>query len=175
MSEMREQPGGYFVHTSSFVDDADPGRNLAAPVIGEGTRIWHFSHVCPGAVIGKNVMIGQGCYIGPGVVIEDGVKIQNGNSLYEGITVKRNAFVGPHCTFTNDRNPVAADHREKGEWLEQTVLEEDSSLGAGTVIRCGITVGKGARTGAGSLVTKDIPAGELWVSQALPASKMPDK
>jgi UDP-2-acetamido-3-amino-2,3-dideoxy-glucuronate N-acetyltransferase len=162
--ELIQTPEGYFYHESAYVDEGSE--------IGEGTKIWHFSHVCPGAKIGRNCVIGQGCYIGPGVVIGDNCKVQNGNSLYEGIVLEDGAFIGPHCAFTNDRNPVAVDTRTKEEWLEHTLLKKNCALGAGTVVRCGITIGEGARTGAGTLVVKDIPDGELWVSKALPAEPM---
>ena len=122
--------------------------------IGEGTRIWHFVHVRGGAKIGKNCNIGKSVYIDVGVEIGNNVKIQNFASIYRGVKIEDDVFIGPSVTFTNDLYPRAFI------WSEQkivpTVVRRGASIGAGSTILCGITIGEYAMVGAGSVVTRDV-------------------
>jgi acetyltransferase-like isoleucine patch superfamily enzyme len=134
----------YYVHPSSIVDDGAE--------IGEGTKIWHFSHICSGAKIGKHCSFGQNVYVAPGVVIGDYVRVQNGVSLYTGLVIEDYCFIGPHAVFTNDRNP-----RSCGPWkLEQTFLRRGASVGANASVVCGIEMGEFSMAGCGSVVTRTV-------------------
>lgn len=131
-------------------------------VIGEGTQIWLFCQVRDGAKIGKNCIFGKGVYVDNDVVIGDNVKIQNNVSVYVGVTIDDGVFVGPHVCFTNDKVPraVNADMTVKGvhDWkVTPTRVKSGAALGANSTIVCGITVGKWAMVGSGSVVTKDVP------------------
>ena len=137
----------YYVHPSSYVDDG--------AVIGEGTKIWHFSHVQQGAVIGRHCSLGQNVNVGRGVHIGDGTRIQNNVSIYEGVTLERNVFCGPSCVFTNVLVPRAA-FPVHGHSLP-TVVREGASLGANCTIVCGHTIGRCAMIAAGAVVTADVP------------------
>ena len=143
----------YFVHESSYVDDGCR--------IGTGTKIWHFSHIMSGCVIGKNCNIGQNVVISPDVVLGDNCKIQNNVSVYTGVRCEQDVFLGPSMVFTNVINPRAAVSR-KDEYRE-TILRRGCSVGANATIVCGHTLGAYCLIGAGSVVTKDVPAGELWL------------
>jgi UDP-2-acetamido-3-amino-2,3-dideoxy-glucuronate N-acetyltransferase len=136
----------YFVHSSAIIDDG--------AVIGEGTRIWHFSHVMPEAVIGSRCIIGQNSFIDNNVKIGDGVKIQNNVSVYDGVVLEDDVFVGPSVVFTNVINPRSGIER-KNEF-KNTLLKKGVTVGANTTIICGVTIGEYAFIGAGSVVTKDI-------------------
>lgn len=136
----------YFLHESSYVD--------GGVLIGEGTKIWHFSHIQSGAIIGKNCTIGQNINIADGVVIGDNVKIQNNVSIYKGVVVEDDVFVGPSVVFTNVINPRAFIER-KNEY-KNTVIKKGASVGANATIICGNDVGKYSLVGAGSVVTKDV-------------------
>lgn len=128
--------------------------------IGEGTKVWHFTHICRGARIGKNCVISQGCYVGPNVVIRNGCRIQNGVSIFEGVTLEDSVFVGPNATFTNDRYPPS----EKGTaWLRMTHVCKGAVIGANATIVCPCIIGTGAFVGAGAVVTKDVRDGETVV------------
>ena len=137
----------YFVHESSYVDDGC--------TIGEGTKIWHFSHIMKGCTIGRNCNIGQNVVISPGVVLGNGVKIQNNVSVYTGVICEDGVFLGPSCVFTNVINPRAFIER-KNEY-RKTVIKKGASIGANATIVCGHNIGKYAFVGAGSVVTKDVP------------------
>ncbi len=129
-------------------------------VIGEGSSIWHFSHVRSGAHIGSDCIIGHAVYIDEGVNVGSRVKIQNKVSIYQGVTVGDDVFVGPHVCFTNDMYPRAFNP----DWeITKTVVERGVSIGANSTIRCGITIGEFAMIAAGSIVTKDVPAFALVV------------
>ena len=137
----------YFVHYSSIVDN---GAN-----IGDDTKIWHFSHICSKAIIGKNVIIGQNCYIDNNVIIGDDCKIQNNVSIYDGVTIGNNVFVGPSVVFTNDLYPKA--HHPNNLWnIKKTIINNYCSIGANSTIICGVTLHTGCLIGAGSVVTKDV-------------------
>ena len=135
------------VPTTSIVDET--------AVIGEGTRIWNFVHVREKAEIGKDCILGDYVYVGRGVKIGNKVKLQNRATVYEGATIGDNVFVGPHVTFTNDFYPRSFNTDWK---ITKTHVKEGASIGARTVIVCGVTIGEYALIGAGSVVTKDIPA-----------------
>jgi UDP-2-acetamido-3-amino-2,3-dideoxy-glucuronate N-acetyltransferase len=137
----------YFLHDSAFVDD-----NVE---IGEGTTVWHVSHVLRNCRIGKDCRIGQNVVIGPNVRIGDRVKIQNNVSVYEGVTLEDGVFCGPSMVFTNVYNP-RSDIRRMDE-LRQTLVRRGATLGANCTVICGITVGKYAFVGAGAVVTRDVP------------------
>lgn len=137
----------YFVHESSYVDEPCE--------IGEGTKIWHFSHLMSGCIVGKNCNIGQNVVISPQVKLGDNVKIQNNVSVYTGVVCEDDVFLGPSCVFTNVINPRSHINR-KSEY-RQTLLKRGSSVGANSTIVCGHTIGKYALIGAGSVVTKDVP------------------
>ena len=137
----------YFVHESSYVDDGAR--------IGKGTKIWHFCHVMPGAVIGERCSLGQNVVVMPGTRIGTNVKIQNNVSIYEGVELDDDVFCGPSCVFTNVPNPRAMYPRG-GEYVP-TLVREGASIGANATIVCGVTIGRHAFVGAGSVVTTDVP------------------
>jgi len=138
----------YFVHESSYADEPTN--------IGDGTKIWHFSHIMPNAQIGDNCSIGQNVNVGSKAVIGNGCKIQNNVSIYDDVILEDDVFCGPSMVFTNVMNPRAFVVR-KDEYKE-TRLCKGASVGANATIVCGTTVGEYAFVGAGSTVTKDVPA-----------------
>lgn len=138
----------YFVHESSYVDEPCE--------IGEGTKIWHFSHVLKGAKIGKHCSIGQNVNIGGAAVVGNGVKIQNNVSVYDAVVIEDDVFCGPSMVFTNVFNPRSFIVR-KNEYKE-TRIKRGASIGANATVVCGYTIGEYAFIGAGSVVAKDVPA-----------------
>ncbi len=144
---MTQDKRSYFAHESAYVDEPC--------TIGAGTRIWHFSHIMPGAQIGRDCNLGQNVYVGPGVVIGDRVKIQNNVSLYPGVTLEDDVFCGPSCVFTNVINPRSQIVRHS-EFLP-TRVRRGATIGANATIVCGSTVGQYAFIGAGALVRRDAP------------------
>ena len=138
----------YFKHESSYVDEGVE--------VGEGTKIWHFCHVMSGAKIGKNCSLGQNVNVGGKAIIGDGVKIQNNVSVYDNVVIEDGVFCGPSCVFTNVINPRAFVERKHA--YKQTVIKRGASIGANATVVCGVTVGEYALIGAGSVVTKDVPA-----------------
>ena len=146
------------IHPSSVVDE---GAQL-----GEGTRVWHFSHVCAGARIGAGCSLGQGVYVGNDVQIGRGVKIQNNVSVYDAVTLEDEVFCGPSVVFTNVHNPRSAVPR-KAEY-RRTLIRHGASLGANATIVCGVTVGEHAFVGAGAVVTRDVP--DFALMAGVPAS-----
>jgi len=138
----------YFVHESSYIDDGVE--------IGEGTKIWHFCHAIDGSRIGKNCSFGQNCVIGPNAIIGDNVKAQNNISLYDGVVIEDDVFIGPSAVFTNVINPRSFIVR-KNEY-KKTIVKKGASLGANCTVVCGVTIGEYAFVGAGSTVTRDVPA-----------------
>lgn len=137
----------YFIHPSSVVDE-----NVS---IGKGTKIWHFSHILSGSVIGPGCVIGQNVMIGPDVRVGKGCKIQNNVSIYKGIEIEDEVFCGPSMVFTNVINPRAFIERK--EEFKRTLIKKGATLGANCTIVCGNTVGSYAMVGAGAVVTKDVP------------------
>lgn len=125
--------------------------------IGEGTKIWHFSHVQSGAKIGKKCVLGQNVNVGNNVKIGNFVKIQNNVSVYEGVTLEDYVFCGPSMVFTNIIDPRSKYPQVGSEYYIKTLVKEGASLGANCTIVCGNTIGRFAFVGAGSVVTKDVP------------------
>jgi len=129
--------------------------------IGEGSRIWHFTHVCAGARIGRNCSLGQGVFVGNDVRIGNNVKIQNNVSVYDAVTLEDDVFCGPNMVFTNVYNPrsaVTRKHEYRG-----TLVRRGATLGANCTVVCGVTVGEYAFVGAGAVVNRDVPAYALMV------------
>ena len=150
----------YFLHKTSFAD---------LPVnVGNGTKIWHFCHICRGATIGDNCSIGQNCYISGRAVIGDGCRLQNNVSIYDLVTLEDQVFCGPSVVFTNDLNPRAA-YPKHGKWIP-TLVKKGASLGANSTILCGIVIGRHAMVAAGAVVTKDVP--DYAVMAGVPARQM---
>lgn len=137
------------IHSTAIVDS-----NV---IIGEGTKIWAYSHISSGARIGKNCVIGEGVHVGPNVVIGDGCKIQNHSLLYEGVVLEDLVFLGPNTITTNDYLPqVGGDWKSNGRF-RQTIFKKGCSIGANSTIVCGVTIGCDSLVGAGSVVTRNVP------------------
>jgi UDP-2-acetamido-3-amino-2,3-dideoxy-glucuronate N-acetyltransferase len=143
----------YIAHPTSVIDD---GCN-----IGDGTRIWHFSHIMVGCEIGENCNIGQNVFIASGVKIGSNVKIQNNVSLYTGVVCEDDVFLGPSMVFTNVINPRSAVIR-KDEY-KSTIIRKGASIGANATLVCGNEIGEYAFIGAGAVVTKNVPAFALVI------------
>lgn len=137
----------FFVHTSSIID--------ANVIVGKATKIWHFSHVSSGAIVGDNCTIGQNVFIGNDVSIGNGVKIQNNVSVFRGVTIEADVFIGPSAVFTNVLNPRSFIER-KSEF-SSTHVKKGASVGANATIVCGNTIGEYALIGAGAVVTQHVP------------------
>ena len=150
----------YFSHETAIIDD-----NCE---IGEGTKIWHFSHIMPNCVIGENCNIGQNVVVSPEVILGKNVKIQNNVSIYSGVICEDDVFLGPSMVFTNVTNPRSAVNR-RGEYAK-TVVKKGASIGANATIVCGHDIGEYAFIGAGAVVTKTVPAYALVVGN--PAKQM---
>jgi UDP-2-acetamido-3-amino-2,3-dideoxy-glucuronate N-acetyltransferase len=156
----------FTVHQSAYVDEQ--------VVIGRGTKVWHFTHILSGSVVGENCSIGQNVVIGPDVTVGENCKIQNNVSLYKGVELERGVFCGPSCVFTNVLNPRAEVER-KDEFLK-TKVKRGATIGANATIVCGNELGEYCMVGAGAVVTNDVPAFALmigiparrkgWVSRA---------
>lgn len=143
----------YQKHSSAIVDEGAQ--------IGEGSRVWHFVHVCGGAKIGRNVSMGQNVFIGNKVTIGDNCKIQNNVSVYDNVHLEEGVFCGPSMVFTNVYNPRSLIER-KDEYRD-TLIKTGATLGANCTIVCGVTVGEFSFVGAGAVVNKDVPAYALMV------------
>ena len=128
--------------------------------VPENTNIWQFCVVLPKAKIGENCNICSHCFIENDVTIGDNVTIKCGVQVWDGITIEDDVFVGANVTFTNDRYPKS---RNAGWKHEKTLIKRGASIGAGSTILCGVTIGENAMVGIGSVVIKDVPAGEVWV------------
>jgi UDP-2-acetamido-3-amino-2,3-dideoxy-glucuronate N-acetyltransferase len=140
--------GSWHRHESSYVDEG--------AIVGPGTKIWHFSHVMGGAKIGEKCSIGQNVNVGGKAVIGNGVKIQNNVSVYDDVIIEDEVFCGPSCVFTNVINPRAFVER-KNEY-KRTLVRRGASIGANATIVCGSSLGEYSFVGAGSVVTRDVPA-----------------
>ncbi|MDP7740292.1 MAG: acyltransferase, partial [Lentisphaeria bacterium] len=123
--------------------------------IGEGSKIWHFSHILHHSRLGRECVVGQNVSVGPDVVIGDGCKLQNNVSVYKGVTLEDNVFCGPSCVFTNVYNPRAFIERK--EEFRPTLVKLGATLGANATIICGATIGRYAMIGAGAVVRDDVP------------------
>lgn len=143
------------MRTRSFHETAD----VQSEQIGEGTTIWQFCVVLPGARIGRDCNVNALCFVENDVVLGDRVTVKSGVYIWDGVRLEDDVFVGPNVTFTNDLFPRSKAPPER---FVPTVVKRGASLGAGSTIICGVTVGEGAMVGAGSVVTRDVPAGELW-------------
>lgn len=137
----------YFVHPSAIVDQPCE--------IGEGTKVWHFSHVMKGVKIGKKCIFGQNCHVAENVVIGDFVKVQNNVSIYTGTEIEDYVFLGPSCVLTNVTNPRSEINRHS--LYERTLIKRGASIGANATVVCGVTIGMYAFIAAGSVVTRDVP------------------
>jgi UDP-2-acetamido-3-amino-2,3-dideoxy-glucuronate N-acetyltransferase len=157
---------GAFVHESAYVDEPCQ--------IGEGTKVWHFSHLLAGTRIGRHCTLGQNVMVGPDVTVGDGCKIQNNVSVYRGVTLEDGVFCGPSCVFTNVANPRAGVDRSAE--LRPTTVGRGATIGANATVVCGHRIGPWAMVAAGAVVTADVPAHALvagvparrigWVSHA---------
>ncbi len=143
----------YFAHETAVID--------AGCTIGEGTKIWHFSHVMPDCTIGESCNIGQNVVISPQVVLGRNVKVQNNVSIYTGVICEDDVFLGPSMVFTNVTNPRSAVNR-KSEYAK-TLVKKGASIGANATIVCGHDIGRFAFIGAGAVVTKHVPDYALLV------------
>jgi acetyltransferase-like isoleucine patch superfamily enzyme len=139
-----------YIHPTAVVDKTAK--------IGKGSKIWHFAHVRENAEIGRDCVFGHSVYVGKGVKIGNGVKLENRTTIYQGVRVENKVFVGPHVTFTNDPYPrsFSTDWR-----IVETLVKNGASIGAGSVVICGVTIVEYAMIGAGSVVTNDIPSHAL--------------
>jgi UDP-2-acetamido-3-amino-2,3-dideoxy-glucuronate N-acetyltransferase len=147
----------YFKHETAVIDE---------PVnIGDGTKVWHFSHISEQANIGKNVIIGQNVFIGKGVVIGNGCKIQNNVSVYAGVTLEDDVFIGPSVVFTNVNMP-RANIEQKNKFLK-TLVKKGATIGANSTIICGNVLGENCFIGAGSLLNKNVE--DYSLTYGLPA------
>jgi len=124
--------------------------------VGEGTRIWAFANVKNGAVIGRSCNICDGCYVEKGAVLGNHVTLKNGVNVFDGVTLEDDVFCGAHTAFINDRNPRS--NRGDAWTLERTTVKKGATIGSNSTILCGITIGEYAFVGAGSVVTRDVPA-----------------
>ena len=136
----------YFAHETAVIDEGC--------LIGEGTRIWHFSHIMTGASIGKSCNLGQNVVVSPDVVLGNNVKVQNNVSIYTGVICEDDVFLGPSMVFTNVTNPRSAVVRK--DQYKKTLVKKGATIGANATIICGITIGEFAFIGAGAVVNKDV-------------------
>ena len=136
--------GEIFIHPQAIVE---------SPMIGEGTRVWAFTHVLKTARLGKNCNVGEQCYIESGVIVGDDVVIKNGVSLWEGVRIEDRVFLGPSCVFTNDPVPRSKLFKPRSS----TIVREGASIGANATILCGLEIGIYALVGAGAVVTRSVP------------------
>ncbi|ANF26719.1 UDP-2-acetamido-3-amino-2,3-dideoxy-D-glucuronate N-acetyltransferase [Stutzerimonas stutzeri] len=143
----------YYQHPSSIIDDGAS--------IGDGSRVWHFVHVCSGARVGRGVSLGQNVFVGNKVVIGDNCKVQNNVSVYDNVTLEDGVFCGPSMVFTNVYNPRSLVERK--DQFRDTLVKRGATLGANCTIICGATIGEFAFVGAGAVINKDVPAYALMV------------
>lgn len=147
------QSTNYFVHKTAVVDEGC--------TIGEGTKIWHFSHVMSNCTLGQNCNLGQNVVVSPDVILGNNVKVQNNVSIYTGVNCEDDVFLGPSCVFTNVINPRSGVNR-RGQY-EKTTVKKGATIGANSTIVCGHDIGKYAFIGAGAVVTKNVPDYALLV------------
>ena len=150
----------YFAHESSYIDDG--------ATIGRGTKIWHFCHILPGAVIGERCNLGQNVVVMGGTRLGSNVKVQNNVSIYEGVVLEDDVFCGPSCVFTNVTNPRS--HVSRKSEYHMTLVRRGASIGANATIICGATLGEYCFIGAGAVVRGEVPAYAIMVG--VPARKV---
>ena len=143
----KKRPGKFYVHPTATIDKPCE--------IGQGTKIWHYSHVMSGAIIGENCQIGQNVLVSSSAEVGNGVKIQNNVSVYDGVKLEDGVFCGPSMVFTNVINPRS--HVPRRDEFKKTLVKRGATLGANSTIICGVTIGEYAFIGAGAVVTKDVP------------------
>jgi UDP-2-acetamido-3-amino-2,3-dideoxy-glucuronate N-acetyltransferase len=144
---------GYFAHETAIIDEGCH--------IGEGTKVWHFSHLMSNCALGSNCNLGQNVVVSPNVILGNNVKVQNNVSIYTGVICEDDVFLGPSMVFTNVMNPRSAVNRR--EQYTKTTVKKGASIGANATIVCGNNIGEFAFIGAGSVVTKEVPAYALVV------------
>ncbi|AHF14218.1 acyltransferase [Niabella soli] len=142
-----------YIHTTAVVDEG--------ALIGDGTKVWHFSHIMKDTVLGKNCNIGQNVVISPRVILGENVKVQNNVSIYTGVICEDDVFLGPSCVFTNVINPRSAVNR-RGQYAK-TKVAKGATIGANATIVCGHDIGEYAFIGAGAVITKHVPSYALVV------------
>ncbi len=160
MSSDAKRMTDIFIHETAVVDEPCE--------IGAGTRIWHFCHLMSGCRIGERCNLGQSVFVGSGVVIGNGVKVQNNISIYESVEIEDDVFLGPSMVFTNVNTPRA--HVERKDQFERTLVKRGATIGANATVVCGHTIGEYAFVGAGTVVTRNVPAHALVVGN--PASQI---
>lgn len=143
-----------YIHPSANVEPS--------AVIGDESKIWHLAYVRNGAILGQECIIGRGVFVDVNVRLGSRVKVQNYVSIYEGVIIEDGVFIGPHVVFTNDKLPRAVNPdgtlKTASDWtIVSTLVREGASLGANTTVVCGVTIGRWAMVGSGSVVTKDVP------------------
>lgn len=143
----------FYIHPSAVIDEG--------AIIGNGSRIWHFCHLMPEAVIGNDCQLGMNVFVGNNVKLGNGVKVQNNVSLYNGVTLEDDVFIGPSAVFTNVINPRSFIERK--DEFKETLVKKGATIGANATILCGVTIGKYAFIGAGAVVTKNVPDFALMV------------
>jgi UDP-2-acetamido-3-amino-2,3-dideoxy-glucuronate N-acetyltransferase len=163
-----ESTADFYAHPTAVLD--------AGCRVGAGSRIWHFCHLAAGAVLGEKCSLGQNVFVADGVTLGRNVKVQNNVSLYAGVVCEDDVFLGPSVVFTNVKNPRSAVPRRGTDYYQPTYLERGVSIGANATLVCGVRLGRYAFVGAGSVVTKDVPAYALvygaparqqgWISTA---------
>jgi len=137
-----------------------PTADVQSNQLGDGTTVWQFSVILPNAQIGKNCNINCHTFIENDVLLGDNVTVKSGVYLWDGLRIGDNVFIGPNVTFTNDKFPRSKQYPEE---FQQTVIQNNVSIGAGSVVLGGITIGENAMIGAGSVLTKSVPSNELWL------------
>jgi len=144
---------GYFAHESSYIDEGAQ--------IGQGTKIWHFCHIMPGAIIGERCNLGQNVVVMQRRRLGNNVKVQNNVSIYEGVVLEDDVFCGPSCVFTNVVNPRS--HVSRKAEYQRTLVRRGASIGANATILCGVTLGEYSFIGAGAVVRSDVPPFAIMV------------
>jgi UDP-2-acetamido-3-amino-2,3-dideoxy-glucuronate N-acetyltransferase len=134
-----------------------PAAMVESDDVGEGTRVWAFAHVLHGARVGRNCNLGEGVFVEGGAIIGDNVIVKNGVAIYDGVTVEDEAFLGPHCVFTNDLRPRAGRYKRPPSTWAPTPIRRGATIGANATIVCGHEIGTYAMVAAGAVVTKDVP------------------
>ena len=152
---MNYKTKSFFQHESSYIDND--------VTIGENTKIWHFSHIQSGAIIGNQCTIGQNVNIGNNVKIGSNVKIQNNVSVYEGVEIEDYVFCGPSMVFTNIKLPRSEFPQKGKKYYQRTIVKRSASIGANATIICGVIIGEYSMVGSGAVVTKDVPPFSLVI------------